>query len=313
MILFCGIPSEPPLEYAIAAAEKAGARYVIFNQRESHFSDIAFDVEAGDIKGTIRLREKNWDLNEFKGVYIRLMEWNHLPENTSPRHGASDLKRVEKSRFFHEALVQWIEMSGLKVLNRPSDMASNMSKPYQAQLIRKSGFRTPVTLITNDPVAVESFMSEHKRIIYKSISSIRSIVRELQQNDLKNLGKVRHLPTQFQAFVTGTNVRVHVVGDSVFATRINTKAVDYRYASRDGQDVIMQPVELPDEISHRCVRLSKMLNLPLCGIDLKVTPEGIYYCFEVNPSPAYTYYEEQTGQPIARAIIDYMADGAGKR
>ena len=56
-----------------------------------------------------------------------------------------------------------------------------------------------------------------------------------------------------------------------------------------------------------------MLNLPLCGIDLKVTPEGIYYCFEVNPSPAYTYYEEQTGQPIAQAIIDYMTNGTGKR
>ena len=313
MILFCGIPSEPPLEYAIAAARKAGARYVIFNQRESHFSDIAFDVEAGTVKGTIRIREKNWDLNEFEGVYLRLMEWNHLPENTSLRHGASDLRQIEKSRLLHEALVQWIEMSGLKVLNKASDMASNMSKPYQAQLIRKSGFHIPVTLITNDPVAVESFMSEHKRIIYKSISSIRSIVRELQQSDLKNLGKVRHLPTQFQAFVAGTNVRVHVVGERVFATRINTEAVDYRYASRDGQDVVMQPVELPDEICYRCVSLSKMLNLPLCGIDLKVTPEGIYYCFEVNPSPAYTYYEEQTGQPIAQAIIDYMTNGTGKR
>ena len=91
MILFCGIPSEPPLAFAIAAAEEAGARYALFNQRESHFSDIAFDVEAGVVRGTIRLNGTNWPLDAFGGVYIRLMEWKHLPENATLRGGAPDL------------------------------------------------------------------------------------------------------------------------------------------------------------------------------------------------------------------------------
>ena len=50
-------------------------------------------------------------------------------------------------------------------------------------------------------------------------------------------------------------------------------------------------------------QLSQRLELPLCGIDLKCTPDGDYYCFEVNPSPAYSYYQENSGHDIASAII----------
>ena len=37
------------------------------------------------------------------------------------------------------------------------------------------------------------------------------------------------------------------------------------------------------------------------------TSRGEYYCFEVNPSPAYSYFEEETSQPISRAVVDYLA------
>jgi glutathione synthase/RimK-type ligase-like ATP-grasp enzyme len=307
MILFCGIPSEPPLQYALDAAETAGIEYALFNQRESHFSEITFDIEAGSITGILRLREVDWPLDAFKGVYIRLMEWNCLPENSPSNQGAPAPERVEKSRLFHQALIEWTEMTDCRVLNRGSAMSSNMSKPYQAQIIARCGFEPPATLITNDPDEVREFLFQHGRVIYKSTSSIRSIVRELCEGDLKNLDRVRSLPTQFQAFIPGTNVRVHVVGEKVFPTRIETDSVDYRYAGRDGQAVAMVETALPYEIQERCVALSKTLDLPLCGIDLKLTPDDQYYCFEVNPSPAYTYYQEQTGQPIAEAIVRYLA------
>lgn len=83
--------------------------------------------------------------------------------------------------------------------------------------------------------------------------------------------------------------------------------MDYRYASRDGIEVEMTPTDLPAEIAMRCIRLSRVLNLPLCGIDLKRTRNGDYYCFEVNPSPSYSYYQEHSGQDIATALVKYLA------
>ena len=64
---------------------------------------------------------------------------------------------------------------------------------------------------------------------------------------------------------------------------------------------------LPGELAVRCRRLAASLGLDLAGIDLRCTPEGEWYCFEVNPSPGFTYYQDATGQPIAEAIAQYLS------
>ena len=43
------------------------------------------------------------------------------------------------------------------------------------------------------------------------------------------------------------------------------------------------------------------------GIDLKITPEDDVYCFEVNPCPAFSYYEANADQPISAAVARYLA------
>jgi glutathione synthase/RimK-type ligase-like ATP-grasp enzyme len=66
-------------------------------------------------------------------------------------------------------------------------------------------------------------------------------------------------------------------------------------------------VELSDDLAEMCVKLSAGLGLALAGIDLKITKDNRVYCFEVNPSPAFSYYEANTGQPIALAVAGYLA------
>lgn len=306
MILFCGVPSEEPLRLAIEAAEERDLPFLLLNQRQSHYLGLRLTVTRDGLGGTLAIGDATYRLSDIRGIYSRMIDSTMLPENRASRHHTPDQAAVERSRVFHDAFTQWLELADCRVLNRPGAMGSNMSKPYQCQLIRRCGFKIPETLVTNDPAEASAFHQTHRRVIFKSISSIRSIVREFNPKDQRALRRLRHLPTQFQAFVPGVNVRVHTAGTRIFATEIATSATDYRYAARDGQDLIMRPVELPDDIAARCLHLSKELDLPLCGIDLKRTPEGSYYCFEVNPSPAYSYYQEQTGQPIAEAIVDYL-------
>jgi len=188
-------------------------------------------------------------------------------------------------------------------------MGSNSSKPYQAQLIRAQGFAVPETLITNDPDLVHEFRHRHKKVVYKSISSIRSIVQMLGEKDLARLEHILWCPTQFQAFVAGTNVRVHTVDTTVFATAIATDATDYRYTSLQGSaEAKLYPIELSKELAERCINLAQALELPFAGIDLKITPDNQVYCFEVNPSPAFSYYELNTGQDISDAVARYLAE-----
>ncbi|BFV55823.1 hypothetical protein KCMC57_up09270 [Kitasatospora sp. CMC57] len=60
-------------------------------------------------------------------------------------------------------------------------------------------------------------------------------------------------------------------------------------------------------MERRSVRPATELGLPPAGIDLRERPDGAWVCFEVNPMPAYSYYESHTGQPSAAAIVDLLA------
>lgn len=291
----------------IEAAEAAGIECVTFNQRHTAYNDLVVDYKCGRLGGVLSAWGKEYRLEDFSGIYTRIVETASLPELKPSRTRPVDSGALERAMFLSESLGRWIDIAPCRVLNRSIAMSSNSSKPYQAQLIQSVGFSTPTTLISNDPDQVREFAAKHGELIFKSISGVRSIVKKLSTERMENLHRIRSLPTQFQAFVPGTNVRVHVVGEQVFATEIVSDTVDYRYGSREGIENEMSAYELPDAIRDRCVRLSKSLNLPLCGIDFKRTPDGEYVCFEVNPSPAYSYYEENAGQPISSAIVEYLA------
>lgn len=288
MILVCGIPSEPPIAMVRAALEELGLAHVVVHQRRFMEVPIELDVVRGRARGHLG----DLDIDEVTGIYARVMDWRLLPEASVS----------ERCRLWHEALAAFIEIAPVRVMNRAAAMASNRSKPYQAQLIAEAGFFVPETLVTNDADEVRAFRDTHGEVVYKSISGVRSIVRLLDDASLARLPLVRSCPVQFQRFIRGTNVRVHVVAGTVFATRVDTEGVDYRYAARDGGRADLSPSTLPGDLSQRCVTLAASLGLELAGIDLLLAESGEAYCLEVNPSPAFSYFEAHTGQPIALAI-----------
>lgn len=161
----------------------------------------------------------------------------------------------------------------------------------------------PDTLITTSPDRALAFLAHHGTVIYKSMSGVRSVVSRLTERHLARIDEVENCPTMFQQFIAGVDVRVHVVGAQVFACQIESSAVDYRYPS-EGEMTRVGAVNLPEEVHARCLAASRALSLPLCGIDLRRTPEGRWYAFEVNPSPAFTCFE--VGREIRDAIAAYL-------
>lgn len=307
MILLCGVPSERALRRVREELEQLAAEVVIFNQRLVQDVEIQLEITGGHVGGLLRIERRSFRLEEFTGVYTRVMDDQRLPEldglpTSSPAR--------QHSRRVHALLAQWCEVTPARVVNRARPQGSNFSKPYQSQLVRAQGFAIPETLVTNDPDLVRAFLAQHGRVIYKSISGVRSIVRQLTEPDLSRLEQIRWCPVQFQAYVPGIDVRVHVVGGETFATAVESDATDYRYGLRDALDVAtLGEVELSDELAARCVGLAAALGLPFAGIDLRLGPAGEVTCFEVNPSPAYDYYESGSGVPIARALARHLLGG----
>lgn len=300
MILIVGYGDDPTLARTVDTARDLGADVLLVDQRELTGVDLVIEDMVAS-RGWFDVMGARVPLADLGAVYARPLTPVARPDPTARAHGEA----------LSQLVVEWLDVAPGLVVNRPTDMSSNTSKPFQAQLIGAAGFAVPRTLVTNDPERVRAFAAEHAAVVYKSVSGIRSIVRRLDASALTRLEQVRHLPTQFQAYVPGDDVRVHVVGDRVFATRITSGAVDYRYAGRDGQEAVLTAIEVDDDLAERCVTLSRQLRLPLAGLDLRVPDEGPVVCFEVNPMPGYSYYEASTGQPISRALVRLLTGGEG--
>jgi glutathione synthase/RimK-type ligase-like ATP-grasp enzyme len=301
MIIFYGRGDDTPLARAVEAAADLGVEHLVVDQRRAADADLWVEVGSGGVQGRLVVAGAEVDLAAVQGIYARPLE---LPA------AAGDPLDARRARVFASGFLEWLDLAPGRVVNPPATMHSNASKPYQAQLVARAGFPVPATLVTDDPEEVLAFRREHPRVVYKSISGVRSIVRELDDTAARRLDRIRALPTQFQAYVPGIDVRVHVVGDRVFATEVASQALDYRYAGRDGLTARLAAHDLPDGVAERCLALAAALGLRLCGIDLRRRPDGEHVCFEVNPMPAYSYFEAEAGQPISVALVEFLAGKA---
>jgi len=306
-ILLWGLMKDHPIAAVREQLRQLDAPVRFLDQRR--VLDTTVRVDGGRFSRTVvTVGGEEFDLDRVRAAYVRPHDSTKLsavPKGPSPspewRHAAD----------VDQALNAWTDRTSAYVLNRPAAGASNGSKPYQLRAVAAAGFFVPTTLVTNDPDQVEAFVAEHGEVIVKSVSGVRSRVRRVGPADAARLADVTACPTQFQRHVPGTDVRVHVVGSDVFAVEVDSEADDYRYARVQGhRDAVLTGIDLPADVAARCRDLSKRLGLPVAGVDLRRTPDGEWYCFEVNPSPGFTYYEYQTGQPIAAAIAGLLAAAA---
>lgn len=300
MILIYGRLDDPPLSSTLEALQEAGAEYVILEQTTLDHEDLHIDVGPGGVRGGLVVAGQEIPLDSVHSVYARPLE---LPSR------GWDSAAAAGARMLHEQLFEWLDVAPALVVNRPRAMQANGSKPLQIQLIGEAGFLVPQTLVTSDEAEAREFWHQHGRVVYKSVSGVRSIVQELDARAARRLGRLALLPAQFQEFIPGVDVRVHVVGDRTFAAEIVGSGIDYRYSARQGGETTLTAIDLPVDLAARCVMLSRQMELPLSGIDLRRRPDGAYVCFEVNPMPAYIYFEDHTGLPISRALSELLIKG----
>jgi hypothetical protein len=302
IVLLWGLAEDSPLDAVRLALESHGAPVAFLDQRAG--AETVLDLTVGDtVTGTLRVGDETIALESIAGIYLRPYDARQLPDVREA--GPTNALWLHHLGLQH-TLQAWADLTPARVVNRPADMAANTSKPYQAAQIQRAGFVTPPTLLTTDAAAVAAFAAEHGTLIYKSLSGTRSMVSRLEAEQWQRIETVAWCPTQFQAFIPGVDYRIHVVGHEIFACKVISAASDYRYPEREGVTISMTPFVLPEVLANQCRELADQLRLHVAGIDLRQTPDGDWYCFEVNPSPAFTAYQAATHQPIAEAIAQLL-------
>jgi len=106
------------------------------------------------------------------------------------------------------------------------------------------------------------------------------------------------------------DVRVTVIGDSVFAagiesTYLDGARIDFRRA--EIFDLPHQYLELPNKVKMGCLDLVRQLGLRFGAIDLLLTSEGEYVFLEINPNGQWLWIEWVIGVPLTRTLCDLLA------
>jgi glutathione synthase/RimK-type ligase-like ATP-grasp enzyme len=304
MVLICGDPLEAVTAFLCSRLKMFGIDHRILDLRSAPDA-VSIDWSGRDSRVAGSISSANWKLqfDELTGVYFR----NVWPDPGDYSESETDIYPAYPRTDPRIATV--LNRLPCRVVNRPAAVYSNRSKPFQALIIRRFGFKIPRTLITNDPEASKRFYDECEgKVISKLISGVRSIVRRVNEDDLGPAGLREQRLTQLQEYIPGDNIRVHVIGESLFPVRIQSQAVDYRYAAKEGYARTMVAAKLPENVESHCLRLTRQLDLAMSGIDLKETPAGELYCFEVNTSPAFPFYESPARPVVADALGQFLAE-----
>lgn len=303
-IVLWGLPQDAVLNALRAELSRRDMPPLLLDQREAHRMSLDL-ATSPDVSGRLRVGANEVDLDDVGAIFVRPRDIREVLRDHGDLPGTQS---YAQAMAVERGLFVWTEITNAFVINRPSAMASNGSKPCQAETIREHGFKIPPTLATTTPDDARQFIAAHGQVIYKSVSGQSSIVTCMDAMELEQIGDVANCPTQFQAHIPGTDWRVHVVGDGVHACEIHCSADDYRIAHEQGEPIELSAAELPPPIEMRCRSLARHLNLTLAGIDLRRTDDGAWYCFEVNTAPAFTYYERATGQPLTAAVTQLLID-----
>lgn len=200
-------------------------------------------------------------------------------------------------------------------INEPHRDERASGKSFQLAVAQDVGLEIPPTLITNDPESARRFSAEHglENTIYKTFSGTLNAWREtrlLRQEELGMLDSVSLAPVIFQEYVPAAlDLRVTMIDGEVFAAAIHSQETPYKVDYRMHMDETpVEPYVLPEPIVDRLRLLMRRLGLVYGAIDLRLTPDGRFVFFEVNPSGQWLFIEERTGQPITDRIVALMVE-----
>jgi glutathione synthase/RimK-type ligase-like ATP-grasp enzyme len=307
MILVCGSASDPVIRFLCERLTDLGKGHRLLDLSR-YPSDYKIIQHRGDHILAASISASEWTVrtDELTGVFVR----SHKPE-AHQEHQEGDPTVIAALRAERElGLESLLAKIRCPVINRFENRWSNQSKPHQVFLIRGGLLRVPCTLITNDLPAAQRFYEEMEgKIIQKSASARSTGTRRLTPISLRESFSREREPLQLQEFIEGEDIRVHVVADQVFSTLISSGVTDYRLAEEDS--IRIEPVTVPVDVAAECVQLTQGFGLLFSGIDLRLTPNGEYYCFEVNTSPGFAFYETRTGQRISTALAELLSGESG--
>ncbi|MET9429818.1 ATP-grasp ribosomal peptide maturase [Streptomyces sp. NPDC003036] len=198
-------------------------------------------------------------------------------------------------------------------VNHPNRIGDAEYKPAGLAAAAASGFNLPPTLITSRADDARTFAKKHGPVIYKPLSvplylrdgvSQTVTVAEVDAEEIDDsVAGTMHL---FQARVQkDADVRVTVVGERIFAVRIDCDLLDWR---TDYSTHTYSVIPTPPDVERAIFAYLRHFGLVFGAFDFALTRDEWIF-IECNPSGQWAWMEPHTGLPMTAALADLLERG----
>ncbi|MET9694667.1 ATP-grasp ribosomal peptide maturase [Streptomyces sp. NPDC006514] len=214
-------------------------------------------------------------------------------------------------------------LTGARYVNHPLAVARAEFKPDQLQRFTELGLAIPATLVTNDAGQARAFAAEHGPVIYKPFRGLPASADGqagaiwAQRVDPGTFDdSLSVMPHLFQAEVPKTgDVRMTVVGQRVFASRVQAPdgALDWRRTNWN--KLIHTPIDVPDPIAAAARDYLASFGLVFGCFDFALTGDGDqaehWTAIECNPNGQWGWLPDAPA--ITEAFAEILTQEGGGR
>lgn len=248
------------------------------------------------------------------------------------RANVSDsLNKADKFVAFNEArmtltgMLEILEAQNSRALlvNRGRLVHPANAKSFQLLTAKRTGFKIPNTVISNNPDDVREFYKQHPQGIIAKMhfpfswrdkdAKLHALwTTSVNEDLLTHDNAISSSPMIYQERLDiEEELRVIVIGQT-------TIAMSQKRSGHEDQDLADSRVEtnpayvfdVPEELSLLCINFTRSMQLTYSALDIAITKNGEYVFLESNESGQFLYLEESVPElPILDIFCRFLASG----
>jgi len=308
-----------------AATKVDGLRILIFDPAlfPSKLQLAVYITPDGKVLGHIDAQSYEVD-KEPSIVRVRIEEvnigWFLRPRQPIPSQVSSEIEAkfaTSESCAALDALyavVPWRWINSKRVIRFIEN-----NKAYQQLIAVQSGLAIPKTLVSNDPLSVQTYARQENGLLLKTFSYTDIGTKEgvffysniFSEEEIANAPKaIQECPIFAQEYIQKKcEYRVMVIGNRILACRIDSQSsdktkIDWRHY--DFEKVAHDACELPKNVQSALLRFMSHIELKYAAIDIIETPAGEFIFLEANPSGQWGWIAHYAGLPIPEAVVEML-------
>lgn len=243
--------------------------------------------------------------------------WVRRPGTPAARAGSASPWLTEETS---QSLYGMLRCTEARWMNHPDSARQARHKPWQLWLARACGLPVPATLITTFPRAAREFADRYPDLIVKPVSGKHPdeglAVPTTRVRPGEDYGDVANGPTLLQRRVRrAADIRLTCVGDRLFAARSASSQDGPEPGDESGVDDVRfdaaagpwRPISVPRRVADAVRTYLARAQLAYGAFDFAEDADGIWWFLECNQSGQFGFIEIETGQPIGRAVAQWLA------